>query len=233
MGGDTRGADRGPLRRDVDAVPLNHALDPAVLFVHGMGRTPLSGWTLIRRLRRGGLRTSTFTYFVSIEDVESIVNRLVAALTDLARRGDYVVVGHSLGGVLLRAALARLDEGVPLPRSLFLLGSPVRRARLACMLVRNPVFRVLAGDCGQLLASEDRMKRLGEAPAVPAIGVAGVVGVARRIGPLGGEPNDGIVTLSEVSADWLSEQVQLPVAHVLLPASPSVARFILGRIRSA
>lgn len=33
-----------------------------VLFVHGMGRTPLSGWPLLHRLRQAGLRTTTFGY---------------------------------------------------------------------------------------------------------------------------------------------------------------------------
>jgi pimeloyl-ACP methyl ester carboxylesterase len=201
-----------------------------VLFVHGMGRTPLSGWPLLWMLRRGGFRTRTFTYFVSFEDFDSVVTRLVAAITEVAGRGDYVVVGHSLGGVLLRAALARLDDRVPLPRSLFLLGSPVRQARLACRLGRNPVFRFLTGDCGQLLASETRMRMLGTVSGTPAIGVAGVVSAPRRPGPFGREPTDGIVTLSEVSADWLTEQVQVPVAHTLLPASPAVARVILRRI---
>lgn len=203
-----------------------------VLFVHGMGRTALSGWPLMWLLRRAGFRTSTFNYFVSFECFDTIVTRLVAAMTEVSRRGDYVVVGHSLGGVLLRAAMARLDAGVPPPKTLFLLGSPVRRARLAAMLARNPVFRMLAGDCGQLLASETRMGMLGGTARVPAIGVAGVVGAAARFGPFDGEPSDGIVALSEVSADWLSEQVRVPVPHTLLPASPTVARVILERLAS-
>jgi len=213
-------------------VPRRQPLDLEVLFVHGMGRTPLSGVPLMWMLRRGGLRTSAFSYFVSRESVESIVHRLVAAIGDVASRGDYVVVGHSLGGVLLRAALARLDAGVPSPRKLFLLGSPVRQARLACLLARNRVFRMLTGDCGQLLASETRMRTLEYELSTPAIGVAGVLSLAGRLGPFDGEPNDGIVALSEVSAGWLSEQVQVPVAHTLLPSSPAVARVILERVTS-
>lgn len=206
---------------------MDRALE--VLFVHGMGRTPISGWPLIFALRRAGFHTSTFTYFVSREAFDTIVDRLASTIRGVANRGNYVVVGHSLGGVLLRAALSRLDTGVRQPRHLFLLGSPVRQARLAYRLARNPVFRRLTGDCGQLLASEVRMTGI-RAAAGSVIGVAGVVRAARRLKAFGGEPSDGIVTLSEVSADWLSEQVQVPIAHAFLPWSPAVVRVILDRM---
>lgn len=194
-----------------------------------MGRTPLSGWPLMFVLRRAGLRASAFTYFVSSEDFDSIADRLARNVTDIASRGDYVVIGHSLGGVLLRAAISRLDAAVPRPRHLFLLGSPVRQARLARRLARNPVYRRLTGDCGQLLASEMRMTEVHTA-AGSVIGVAGVVRAAQRLRAFSGEPSDGVVALSEVTADWLTEQVQVPVVHAFLPWSPTVARVILDRI---
>ena len=77
------------------------------LFVHGMGRSPLSGWPLLRRLRGAGLETQTFGYAVTIHGFSAIVERLSARIEKLARQGDYILIGHSLGGVLLRAALAQ------------------------------------------------------------------------------------------------------------------------------
>lgn len=47
-----------------------------VLFVHGMGRSPLSAWPMLRRLRQAGLRASTFAYMVSVESFDAIVGRL-------------------------------------------------------------------------------------------------------------------------------------------------------------
>src|SRR5262245_34215628 len=80
------------------------------LFVHGMGRTPLSGWPLLRSLRRAGLATSSFGYVVLLEDFEQIRQRLASRIAALGARGDYVLIGHSLGGVLLRAALNSLPD---------------------------------------------------------------------------------------------------------------------------
>ncbi len=78
------------------------------LFVHGMGRSPLSGWPLLWSLRRAGLVTRTFGYLVSTEDFAAIRRRLVARIALLATRDSYVLIGHSLGGVLIRDAVNAL-----------------------------------------------------------------------------------------------------------------------------
>ena len=126
------------------------------LFVHGMGRTPMSGWRLLARLKAKGIESSSFGYAATFQDFTAIRKRLVKKITALGAHGDYVLIGHSLGGVLLRAAVASLPTGTRLPRRVFLLASPVRPSRIAQKLQRNWVFRILAGDCGQLLGSEDQ-----------------------------------------------------------------------------
>lgn len=200
-----------------------------VLFVHGMGRSPLSAWPMLRRLRHGGLQTSTFAYLVTFEDFSSIRDRLAARIEVIAAQGEYVLVGHSLGGVLLRAALNVLSEGVRLPRRIFLLGSPVQPARVARHLMGNVVYRALAGDCGQLLGSDLRMAAVGPAP-VPTTSIVGVRGLSFRGGPFGAEVNDGVVSLSEVSTDWISSQVRVPITHTFLPSSRRIAEIILQRL---
>ena len=164
-----------------------------------MGRTPLSGWALLRRLRRAGLTTRTFGYSVVFENCDAIVARLRTRLSLLAATDDYIVIGHSLGGVLLRAALNSLPPGSALPRHVYLLGSPVLASRIATRLKNNGLFRTLTGDCGQLLGSADRMQAMGPL-AVPATGIVGTRGISNRFGIFGDEVNDGLVSLSEVSA---------------------------------
>ena len=200
------------------------------LFVHGMGRSPLSGWPVLRQLRKAGMQTCTFGYVVTVQDFAPIVARLTARLSTLAHQGDYILIGPSLGGVLLRAALAALPaEEVRPPTHVFLLGSPVRASRLARQLQGNPLFRALTGDCGQLLASDPRMQNIGPVTA-PVTGIAGVLGASTRLGPFRDAPHDGVVSVSEVSADWLTDQVHVPVAHTFLPASRRVAAVILERM---
>lgn len=199
------------------------------LFVHGMGRSPLSGWPMLRRLRRAGLQTATFGYSSSLEAFPAIVARLAPRIAGLGANGPYVLIGHSLGGVLIRAALEALPPGSRMPQHVFLLGSPVRASRLARAFGGNPLFRILTGDCGQLLASERRMAGIGPL-RVPSTGIFGVRGITSPRTPFAGEANDGVVSVSEIEADWIGDTVQLPVVHTLLPASGLVARCILERL---
>lgn len=196
------------------------------LFIHGMGRTSLSGWPLLRLLRRAGLVTRTFGYSVAFENFDAIVVRLRTRISLLAATDDYIVIGHSLGGVLLRAALNSLPPGTAFPRHVYLLGSPVLASRIATRLKNNRLFRVLTGDCGQLLGSVERMNAIGP-PAVPVTGIVGTRGIANLFGVFGDEVNDGLVSVSEVSAPWLTHCVQVPVFHTLLPSSARVANIIL------
>ena len=174
------------------------------LFVHGMGRSPISGWRLLARLRAQGMRTHTLGYVATFQSFASIRKRLVARIEALAAHGDYVLIGHSLGGVLLRAAVAALPPGTRLPRQIFLLGSPIQPSCLAQKLRRNWLFRALAGDCGQLLASPSRMAAIG-AGLVPTISMVGVSGWTGRLSPFKDETNDGLVSVAEASAEWVSE----------------------------
>ncbi|HPQ94734.1 MAG: alpha/beta hydrolase [Thiothrix sp.] len=199
------------------------------LFVHGMGRSPLSGWPLLRVLQQAGLETQTFTYFVSRQDFATIRTRLRDRLLTLGQGGDYLLIGHSLGGVLLRAALQALPPEARRPQHLFLLGSPVQPSRLAGGLRDNPLFRLLCGDCGQLLGSAARMAAVG-APAVPVTAVVGDSAWPARISPFGDEANDTIVALPEVSADWVDTYVHVPLSHSFLPFSARVGRIVLERV---
>lgn len=200
-----------------------------VLFVHGMGRSPLSGWPLLRRLRRAGLQTHTFGHWVSRHSFAAIVAQLGQRLAQIAGHGEYVLVGHSLGGVLLREALRTAPSSLAAPQRLFLLGSPVQVSSIASRLADNPLYQLFTGDCGRMLGSAERMAAIGPA-VVPVTAIVGVKGWSLLSGLLPPEPHDGIVTLAEACAPWLDDVVQLPVPHMVLPSDARVTRVILDRL---
>lgn len=201
------------------------------LFVHGMGRSPWSSWPLLWQLKRAGLTTSAFGYVVSLEDFESIRTRLVAKIRLIAAQGDYVLIGHSLGGVLLRAAVNSLPQETRRARRMFLLGSPLATPRLGQRFYGHPLYRLLTHDCGQLLGSATRMAEIGPVD-IPTTSIAGTRGPWGKRGPFGGELNDGVLSVSEVTAQWITDQVHLETVHTLLPSSRDVAQIILERIAS-
>jgi len=199
------------------------------LFIHGMGRTPLSGWGLLRKLRSRGIETSTFGYATAFQNFAQISSRLSSQIVRLAADGEYILIGHSLGGLLLRSALAALPMGTRAPTRVFLLGSPTQPARLAKMLSRNPIFRIVTGDCGQMLASDVRMQAVPPI-TTPTTGVFGNRGMPVTSLAFRGEPNDGVVSASEVCAPWITEEVIVPIVHTFLPTSQRVAAIILARM---
>lgn len=201
------------------------------LFVHGMGRSSLSWLPTIARFKAQGIACATFGYNVTVQDFSSTVRRLIKSLTQIATRGEYVVIGHSLGGVMLRAALAELPVGTSLPKMLFLLGSPVLPSRMAMRLRGNVLFRAITRDSGHLLGSAQRMRSIPK-PNIPAIAIIGTRGWRGRLTPFGQEANDGVVSVNEVTAEWLDEIIHVPVIHTLLPSSRQVTQVMLARISS-
>lgn len=201
------------------------------LFVHGMGRSPLSALPLLWRLKKHGIIPRSFFYSVTFQGFDSIVNRLCMKIKQVAEKGDYVLVGHSLGGVLIRSAVALLPPGTRLPDRIFLLGSPVRPSRVARYLSRNWLYWLATRDCGQLLSSEERMLKVSPS-TVPTTSIVGTRGLYGRLSPFGDEANDGIVSASEVAADWITEEIRVPVIHTTMPYSRRISELLIERLLS-
>src|SRR5919112_4378903 len=110
-----------------------------LLLVHGMGRTPLSFGRLTRVLRQHGHRVERLGYVAAAEGFLRIRARVRRRLEALAQGGEpYAVIGHSLGGLILRAELSGL---APAPRHLVMLATPNRPPRLAQRLQRLWLYR--------------------------------------------------------------------------------------------
>lgn len=185
---------------------------------------------MLFHLRKAGLRTSSFGYLVSLQSFDAIQSALTKRILKIAEQDEYILIGHSLGGVLIRSALGTLPNHVRAPKHVFLLGSPIQPARLAVRLRSNRLFRLFTGDCGNLLGCQTRMNSIA-IPNVPLTAIAGTQGFSGALSPFGDEPNDGIVSLSEVTSNLIDDQVKIPIIHSLLPSSKDVADIILKRIR--
>lgn len=194
-----------------------------VLLVHGMGRSPWSMFFLARRLRKAGLRPFLFGYSASVETFAGISARLARKIGSMGKR-PWVAVGHSLGGLLLRSAIASVDPALR-PLGLVTLGTPHHSPRLARTMKTRWYFRWYNGDCGQMLATPERMEQI-PLPCVPTKAVIGTSGPRGRLSPFGDEENDGVVTTSEATspqADFLF----LPALHTFIMNHPTVIEPIL------
>jgi pimeloyl-ACP methyl ester carboxylesterase len=195
------------------------------LLVHGMGRTPLSMLRLRRRLRRAGHAVDVLGYMTAVEPFARIVLRIQERFARTAARGPYVVVGHSLGGLLTRAALGGRPLPFGSPAHLIMLGTPNRPPRQARRYGKLLAYRWINGECGQLLTREDFFARLPPL-SIPYTIVAGTRGWPGR-SAFGDEPNDGLVAVSETLVAPSDTPITVPARHTFMMNDRRVLAVIL------
>ena len=184
-----------------------------LLLVHGMGRTPLSLSRLTRFLRGRGYRPERLGYLAAVEGFERIRARVRRRLEVLALAGEpYAVIGHSLGGLVLRAALSGLE---PAPAHLIMLATPNQTPRLASRLHRLWPYRMLCGESGQLLARQDFFAQLPP-PRMPYTIIAGNGGPRGPRSPFGDEANDWLVAVEETKISPADRPMIFQVGHTFM-----------------
>ena len=190
-----------------------------VFLLHGMARTAASMAVLAHRLKKAGHRPSLFGYQVILQPLSGIAGRLRDRVCrvlaeDLAREGGptpYAIVGHSLGGVVARMAFPELPPGLC---RLVLLASPARPPATALALEGNRLFRRLTRDAGERLRDPAFFEALPR-PEVPTLVIAGTRGPLSLRFPFAGQPNDGVLRVSETALEGV-EQLEVHGVHTFL-----------------
>lgn len=192
-----------------DRVVLVHGL-----WLNGASMAPL-GW----RLAQHGYLVHRFGYWSVMRGLDANVERLLA----FCRRFEderLHLVGHSLGGVLILAALA---AGLKAQRAV-VMGIPYRGSTSATGLGRLAIGKRILGRTIADWNGRDKIAAWGDTQ----IGVlAGdrEVGFGKLISPLP-SPNDGVVALEETRVPGAADSIVLPVFHTAMPFSPLAARAV-------
>jgi pimeloyl-ACP methyl ester carboxylesterase len=197
-----------------------------VVLVHGLWMRPLMLRPLARHLRRNGFAPHRFGYRSRHATIAEHAAALDAWLSERFTRGEPLsFVGHSLGGVVLRALAARNPVRFEGARTV-MLGSPNQGSAGAAFLLHWREGRWWLGQAGRELA--------GEAPALLPVppGEVGVVAGTRwrwwTRWLLDG-PNDGMVRVAETCLPGAAV-VTLPIGHMGLmwrrPAAEATAHFL-------
>lgn len=184
-----------------------------LVLIHGMGTTPVSMMLLRRRLRQAGHNPVLFGYYPTFEGLQSAVTRLVSLIDRRVDTRHYALVGHSLGTVIIRAALDPLKNRTP--SACFFLAPPMVACKAAKFFSRIWLYKLLTGEMGQLLAVDAFMSQL-PMPAVPTRVYAGVGGLRNAWLPFGMEANDFILSVSEATNGFEAEALEVPSSHTYI-----------------
>jgi pimeloyl-ACP methyl ester carboxylesterase len=209
----------------------------AVVLVHGIGRSSKSFRAMRSRLSEAGYQVFGFDYpstRVSIDEAAQYLQSAIASLEGLA---EINFVAHSMGGLVVRAYLAReRDERIG---RLVMIGVPNLGADLADRLRNVMLYKAVLGPAGQELVTDE----LGLIPTLPVPDfefavIAGGRGTLQGYNPLIPGDDDGTVSVSCTRLPGAADFAVVNGLHTFLMNHPETVdqavRFLsTGRLRAA
>lgn len=175
---------------------------------------------LRRRIRRCGFKVAQFNYPSVRRDVQTNAANLRRFIESCAADTIHLV-GHSLGGLVIRQMLHDAPNLANRLGRIVMLGTPHNGSEVARRLAAIPLLRELMGR-GYACGLD------GLLPPWSGEHEAGVIagdrpfGFGRLLGRLSGA-NDGTVTVAETRLTDVSEHIILPVTHMGMQFSGPVA----------
>lgn len=197
-----------------------HAQDGSVVCLHGFFRSFKCMIPIANTLHNEGLNVYIWDYKSRYLKIEDHAENLVEILNTIAkeRPGEPIhFVTHSLGGVIVRAAVnhPNCPHEAKIGRAT-LYAPPNQGAQLARRFQKSSVVRWIFGKGAgaQLLDySQKEMASIGEFPSsMEVLVIAGTKG-SRVFGELIHEPNDGKVTVDETYLNTPHYHKKLHVSH--------------------
>ncbi len=191
----------------------------SVVTVHGLWMHGASMGVLRRRLEAHGFRVRAFGYPSVTGSLDANAAALAGFLDGVPGEAVHLV-GHSLGGAVVRTML---ESAVPARIGrVVCLGSPLRGSLSAQRLARWPGGSWLVGKSLAELGARGGFATWPERVEAGAIAGSVPFGAGRLLGPFRAA-NDGTVAVAETLVEGLRDHVVLPVSHVALLWSASVA----------
>ena len=213
----------------INAWPIP-AVDPAlqaepgrrlVVLQHGLWRSAWALWRLERALRAHGYEVLNVSYPSTRARIEDHAAALGVALrahldADPEPAPKVYFVGHSMGGLVIRAYLSRADA--VRPAACVFIGTPHYGAALAKLRLESPLFHLLMGDLAarQLVPGDPlfgTLHRIHDAPVGTIVG--GYADERGQSEELAGD-DDGTVSVREAHLAEEVDSILLPLGHTRL-----------------
>ena len=204
------------------------AEEGVVVCVHGMMRTSVSMTYAACTLRKAGFHVENWGYSSRMKTIEEHGEALVDEMKRVAALypGRTIhFVTHSMGGLVLRAALNHPEcPEVAKKGKAVLYAPPNRGSSFGRKMSSIGFVQTVYGDRSGselLFTKEDGFDRLGDFPE--SMGVMVIAGTL-SFNPLVSEKSDGTVRVEETALKTPFKWVQMPVGHTFIMWSPKVLR---------
>lgn len=202
------------------------------IVVHGLGRSNFAMWRLAGRLEDAGFRVHRVGYKSLQDTPDEIMADVSHQITNccLDRSPRVHFVGHSLGGLLIRAYLTNSK-----PENLgrvVLIGTPSHGTEIVDNLRHKWWFQVLGPMAASLGTGPDSFPNSIGRPDYPLGVIAG-----RK---MNGVPNehmlpgddDGLVSIESTKVDGMADFIVLDVSHSAMRWDADVAQLTVKFLKS-
>jgi triacylglycerol lipase len=200
---------------------------PTVVLLHGLGRTPRAMWAIERAARARGYRVLNLGYPSRRGGVAQHASGIARTLRDSAPSGQLHFVTHSLGGIVLRQAVAAGELPVARIARVVMLAPPNDGSEVADAFWRRRGLRrlgpVVLGPAGADLGTgDDALVR--QLP--PVTFELGVIAGTRSLNPVFSRliegDDDGKVGVRRAAVPGMSAFLTVPRSHTFLMLAPDV-----------
>ncbi|MFQ5351489.1 MAG: esterase/lipase family protein [Candidatus Binatia bacterium] len=204
----------------------------AVILLHGLGRTDRSMRPLEKRLTNSGFQVYNFRYRSTDKTPEAVVDDLSAQVEACCTEVPSLhFVGHSLGGILIRAYLAK--EPPSNIGRVVMLAPPNHGSELVDALSGWALFRWALGPTAQQLGTG--MDSLPNRLPPPAVEV-GVVAGTSSVNPIGSfvipDEDDGMVSVASTKLEGMSDFLVVPSSHAFIMRGEEVSVQVVHFLRT-
>jgi triacylglycerol lipase len=208
---------------------------PTLVLLHGLARSRAMMLHVALDARARGWRVLNLGYASRRADVGAHA-RWLARTVDrrLGRDEPLAFVTHSLGGIVLRAAVADGLIAAERVHAAVMLGPPNQGSELADWIWARPRLRAVArrvmGPAGAQLRTTGDDAVAARLPAVDF--PVGVIAGARTANPASrgifGGPNDGKVSVRRAGVEGMRGLLVVPHTHTFMPNAPRVRQAIFA-----
>ncbi|MBQ4832703.1 alpha/beta fold hydrolase [Pseudoalteromonas sp. MMG010] len=199
--------------------------DELVVLAHGLGRSDGAVWLFAQRLANAGYKVCRLDYATigeSIDDVLAETTKQIDACLLHAPKVHFV--GHSLGGLVIRAYLQNNQyqlEKINIAE-VVLIGTPNKGSELADHLSDAWLMEVGGGISRALVTGRSSLgNNLDETDA--NIGIIAGTKSSNLTNDLFDGPNDGFVSVESTKLSSMSDFITIDVSHSMMRYNLDVA----------
>jgi pimeloyl-ACP methyl ester carboxylesterase len=206
------------IRRDRKLPPMSGR---AVILVHGLIRSSKSFDPMKAELEKAGYRVFGFDYPSTRVEIPAAAEYLKQCVASLDGMTEINFVVHSMGGLVVRASLR--DDPDPRIGRIVMLAVPNLGARMANLLQRHTLYRLVYGPAGQqLIEDEDGFISQLPIPACEFALIAGARGTPAGYNPLIPGDDDGTISLACTRLPGAKDFMTVGALHSFLMSDPTV-----------